>query len=303
PKVRAFNRQFPENATWHFVNLPLGTRTYEEARAFTSPSDVVHAIHRCIAVLESPEPIPGEFNRLEALCLLVHFVGDVHQPLHCGSGYYRLEDPHRPELVKAPARAIGLPSDRGGNGLFYAPGQSLHLLWDVGLVEEVAGFSKDYRLLLAAMTKASQDVPVTPGDYHDWAELWAAESVRIADSAYKGIQFGDAVLTEDRESVEVIVTLPADYADANAALVLRQLVRAAVRLAQLLDRIAWPQGIPAAALRSPSSGKLAGLSNFTRWTTDPKRRATFLEEFCRSERTPALAGNEPFPACLEDSRP
>jgi hypothetical protein len=240
PEAQAFNRQFPKNPTWHFVNLPLGTRAYEDAKAFTSPDDVVHAIRRCIVVLESPEPVPGEFNRVEALRLLVHFVGDIQQPLHCGSGYYRLEDPHRPQLVKEPARALGLPSDRGGNGLFYAPEQRLHLLWDVGLVERITG-SKDYHLLATALAKASQDVPVTSGDYHDWAKLWAVESVRVADVAYEEVQFGDAVLSEDRASVQISVSLPPNYVDASVVLVTRQLAKGAARFSQLLEKIAWPQ--------------------------------------------------------------
>jgi hypothetical protein len=32
------------------------------------------------------EPRPDDFTKPQALRLLVHFVGDIHQPLHCGTG-------------------------------------------------------------------------------------------------------------------------------------------------------------------------------------------------------------------------
>jgi hypothetical protein len=239
PEALAFNQRFPGNSSWHFVNLPLGTRDYEAAKAFTSRHDVVQTICQCITVLESPKPIEGEFNRVEALRLLVHMVGDIHQPLHCGCGYYRLDDPRHPQLIKDPAQAAGLPSDRGGNGLFYGPNEELHLFWDVGLVEGITG-SKDYRLLAAYLAKRAEPLPVTPGDYHHWAASWAVESVEAADKAYDGIRFEDAQLNGDRTFVRISIELPAGYAEANTAIAASRLTKGAARLAQLLDRINWP---------------------------------------------------------------
>ena len=52
--AEAFNRQFPNNTSWHFVNLPLGTISMAEAEPFMpGKNDVIHAIVRCIAVLET----------------------------------------------------------------------------------------------------------------------------------------------------------------------------------------------------------------------------------------------------------
>src|ERR1700688_4646828 len=108
----AFNRQFPNNASWHFVDLPLGTSSFVEAEQFIQgKNDVVDAIERCIAVLEAHETIAGELSRTQALRLLVHLVGDIHQPLHCGTGFYRLSDTQRPLLVTSPGEAVGLPND------------------------------------------------------------------------------------------------------------------------------------------------------------------------------------------------
>ena len=242
PDAEAFNRQFPNNTSWHFVDLPLGTCSFAEAEQFIhGKDDVVHAIERCVTVLEARESVPGELTRTEALRLLIHFVGDIHQPLHCGTGFYRLSDTEPPVLVTNPEEAFGLPNDRGGNDLFYGPKEELHALWDSGLVEEIAD-TYDFRSLAALLRQKylRRSWPATSGDYHRWAETWALESVKLANSAYAGIRFNSVETMNDPNSLWISITLPVDYEQKNTAVAAQQLVKAAVRLAQLLDRLRWP---------------------------------------------------------------
>jgi hypothetical protein len=238
----AFNREFPNNTSWHFVNLPLATISMAEAESFTiGKNDVIHAIERCIAVLESGKTGSGELSRTQAFRLLVHLVGDIHQPLHCGSGFYRLSDTKPPVLVTDPAEALGLPNDRGGNDLFYGPKEELHALWDIGLVAQIAD-TFDFRSLEAVLRQDyfRPPAPVTPDDYHRWPEVWALESVKLAKAAYLGIRFNAVETMGARDPLWISVTLPPDYEKKSKALAAQQLVRAAVRLAQLLDRLQWP---------------------------------------------------------------
>jgi S1/P1 Nuclease len=240
--AEAFNRDFPNNASWHFVDLPLATASMEEAEPFTpGKNDVIHAIERCITVLETGASVSGELRRTQALRLLVHFVGDIHQPLHCGTGFYRLSDTKPPVLVTDPSEALGLPNDRGGNDLFYGPKEELHALWDIGLVAQIAD-TFDFRSLEAVLKQDyfRPSSPVTSGDYHRWPEVWALESVRLAKDAYFGIRFNNVETMGEREPLWIPITLPGDYEKKNTALAAQQLVRAAVRLAQLLDRLRWP---------------------------------------------------------------
>ena len=240
--AEAFNREFPNNASWHFVNLPLATVSMAEAEPFVrGKSNVIQAIERCIAVLESGAPASGELSRRQAFRLLVHLVGDIHQPLHCGTGFYRLSDTEPPVLVTDPAEALGLPNDRGGNDLFYGPKEELHALWDIGLVEEIAD-TFDFRSLEAVLRQdyLRSSSPVTPGDYHRWPEAWALESVKLANAAYLAIRFKTVETMGERDPLWISVTLPPDYEKKNKELAAQQLVRAAVRLAQLLDRLRWP---------------------------------------------------------------
>ena len=240
--AEAFNRQFPANPSWHFVNLPLGTSSFAEAERFIQgQNDVIHAIERCIAVLEARESVSGELSRTQALRLLVHFVGDIHQPLHCGTGFYRLSDTKPPALVTNPQEAFGLPNDRGGNDLFYGPKEELHALWDIGLVEEIAD-TFDFRSLEAYLRQEylRRSWPPTAGDFHRWAETWALESVKVANSAYAGIRYNSFETMDEPNPLWISITLPPDYEEKNTTVAAQQLIKAAVRLAQLLDQLRWP---------------------------------------------------------------
>jgi len=116
PEAIKFNKSFPNNHEWHFVNLALGTAKYTDNCPVCSPDDVVHAINNCIATLEGHAQ---QMTKLQALRLLVHFAGDIHQPLHVGTGYYNAADVNSPQLITDPVEALSKPSDVGGNDLFY----------------------------------------------------------------------------------------------------------------------------------------------------------------------------------------
>ena len=238
-----FNRQFPNNASWHFVDLPLGTGSLAEAErlfrgkmtSFT-PSNVASWFWR------ARRTVPGESSRTQALRLLVHFVGDIHQPLHCGTGFYRISDTEPPVLVTNPQEAFGLPNDRGGNDLFYGPKEELHALWDIGLVAEIAD-TFDFRSLEAILR---QIIPQS---------LMARHAGRLSSLGRNlGPGVGDRWRNQPMPGSDstllkpwanpnrlwISITLPSDYEAKNRALAAQQLSKAAVRLAQLLDRIQWP---------------------------------------------------------------
>lgn len=237
-----FNRKFPRSGTWHYVNLPLGTISYDQVSGFTRPDDVIHSIARCVQVLESPTPEPETFTKVQALRLLVHFVGDIHQPLHCGTGFYSFPRSGGLRLITAPVEASDKPNDRGGNLLFYGLNaiEQLHALWDRVLVERVDN-SIDYKMLADFLTKSyvPKEMAKTPGDYHHWAETWAIESVGVAALAYRGIAFGIPEFDSNQHLVRVNITLPTNYLETSRAYAAEQLARAGVRLAQLLDSVVW----------------------------------------------------------------
>jgi hypothetical protein len=70
-------------ARWPFVDIPLAAQDYDEARDSASSLEgdcVIHELARNLRDLTDPDPSTAQ--RREALKFVVHFVGDVNQPLH-----------------------------------------------------------------------------------------------------------------------------------------------------------------------------------------------------------------------------
>jgi hypothetical protein len=69
------------SASWHYVNFPRDTCTYDPARDCPDGQCVVCAIDEQLAILASNTT---DEKRLVALKYVVHLVADIHQPLHAG---------------------------------------------------------------------------------------------------------------------------------------------------------------------------------------------------------------------------
>jgi S1/P1 Nuclease len=76
-----FRTQHPETGPWHYVDIPLGT-TRRDVEKFCDPKEscVTRAITEQLAILRSADA--DARKRADALRFLIHFVGDLHQPLH-----------------------------------------------------------------------------------------------------------------------------------------------------------------------------------------------------------------------------
>ena len=102
-----------EEGSWHYTNIEEGQWTYDAERDCPSGACVTEKIHEFSGILVD-RSVPLR-QRKDALKFLVHFVGDVHQPLHLGN-----------------------LKDRGGGTLrfpYKGKDVSLHYLWDGGLID------------------------------------------------------------------------------------------------------------------------------------------------------------------------
>ncbi|MEO8035411.1 MAG: S1/P1 nuclease, partial [Acidobacteriota bacterium] len=76
----------PETSNWHFVNIPKDDTAYDEARDCPPQASevgrdcAVAAIEHFTSVVS--DATAPKATRARALTFLVHFVGDIHQPLH-----------------------------------------------------------------------------------------------------------------------------------------------------------------------------------------------------------------------------
>lgn len=235
-----FIQAFPYNATWHYVDMPLDVKSYQEAKGFTTRDDVVQQINLCIDCLEGKA---NTLNKRIALRVLVHLVGDIHQPMHCASGFFDVSDTRHPVLKTDPVSCLPLKKqkleDRGANQLFFGPEKydQMHALWDFELVKRLAGLKNLAKLLQDTLPKVNA---TTAGDHHTWAEQWAGESVALARAAYADIEFGTCTLNTTGKGPKIErmeVKLPADYIDKHKTVAGVQMVKAAARTAAVLNAI------------------------------------------------------------------
>lgn len=128
----------PTTAAWHYVNFARGDCVYDSERDCPDGKCVVGAIERQTKVLQAAST-PDE--RLGALKYLVHFVADVHQPLHAGYA-----------------------DDKGGNQYqlqAFMRGSNLHALWDSGLIKNL---NEVPEILAARLQRSSAAVPAAELD-------------------------------------------------------------------------------------------------------------------------------------------
>jgi hypothetical protein len=101
--------------TFHFDDVAIQRDSFERTDQGTNPHDLVAAIGAAIAVLtDHPVQSPFPFfirDKKEALLLLAHFIGDLHQPLHVGSVYLdangKLVDPDVAHAIDPATETIG----------------------------------------------------------------------------------------------------------------------------------------------------------------------------------------------------
>ena len=99
---------------WHWVTIPNG-QTYEQSEK-NPKGDVIEAIERIIAELKSGK-LSGK-DEVIKLKMLIHLVGDIHQPLH-----------------------VGIGPDRGGNNvrvMWFRADSNLHRVWDSDMIDDKA---------------------------------------------------------------------------------------------------------------------------------------------------------------------
>lgn len=221
--------------TFHFDDVAIERNGFDRSFQGTSPHDLVAAIAAAIAVL-SDKPVPPTFafsikDKREALLLLTHFIGDLHQPLHVGSVYLdnngQLVDPDV-------AHAIDPANDTIGGNFIQDQNINLHAEWDD--IPTDIGDAATRELLAAARV-----VPASPGGPDDWPAAWASDTVMVAHEAFAGLTFTFNQPQPPSTRIQWTVA----FEDHTAYLWLadqikrKQLAKGGARLAEILNTI-WP---------------------------------------------------------------
>lgn len=182
---------------WHFLDLADGEdyATVEHSH----DGDVVEAITDMVAILKNSKATAEE--KSNALKFVVHFMGDIHQPLH-----------------------VGRPDDRGGNDykvIFEGRKTNLHTLWDSIMIMKSPMDHIAYANYLEtnSFITAPYDIP----------EIAFSTIIQECMGARKSVY--------DFKDVAGPVVLDAQYYNKNLALMNHQLLSGGKRLASLLNTI------------------------------------------------------------------
>ncbi|MBT8385117.1 MAG: S1/P1 nuclease [Bacteroidia bacterium] len=188
------DRRYNDFYTWHYVNMPLDSN-YEESEK-NPKGDLVTGINKCISVLKDHNS--SDEDKVFYLKLLVHFIGDLHQPMH-----------------------IGRAEDKGGNTIqvqWFGKGTNLHRVWDENMIEE---WKMSY-LELADNTEdlsKEQIKAIQSGSIVDWVH----DTHELSKTTYASVEVGE--------------NLRYRYSYDHFGTVRKQLQKGGIRLAKLLNDI------------------------------------------------------------------
>jgi len=196
-------RKYPElkeTANWHFLNLPLGLsfEAFKNTIDTMKQANVYSALSKSIETLKQTSATRKE--KTEALKFVLHFVGDIHQPMH-----------------------ISRAEDKGGNTIqlnFDGKGTNLHSLIDTKLLER-DGLRYD------SLAIEFNDIPRRK--IRRWQKdpiiEWAWESYQISSKLYDEVDNMKSRNIGD------------DYYKSHIKMVRKRVQQASVRLAGLLNNI------------------------------------------------------------------
>lgn len=140
---------------WHWVTIPEG-QSYQQS--IKNPNgDIIQTLERVIAELKTKKLTVRE--QLQHLKILIHLMGDIHQPLH-----------------------VGALADKGGNDvmvMWFRTNSNLHRVWDSAMID-------DTRLSYTELAQ-SLDTP-TEEELNSWQKTsildWAMESQSYQEQVY-----------------------------------------------------------------------------------------------------------------------
>ncbi|RPD98196.1 S1/P1 Nuclease [Aureibaculum marinum] len=188
------DKRYNEFYSWHYINMPFD-KTYETSKK-NPKGDLVTGINKCIEVLKDNNSTKED--KAFYLKMLVHLVGDLHQPMH-----------------------IGRPEDKGGNTIqvqWFGRGTNLHRVWDSDMIKEWGMSYLELADNAEDLSKAQIKV-IEQGTVIDWVN----EVHQTTKKVYNSVKVGENLRYQY------------NYDHFNTAR--HQLQLAGIRLAKLLNDI------------------------------------------------------------------
>jgi hypothetical protein len=215
---------------FHFENIAIQRGRFDRSFQGTADHDLVAAVGAAIAVLtDKPAPPPFSIkDKKEALLLLTHFMGDLHQPLHVGAVFLGLDG----KLVDPDIdHRIDPATETAGGNFIQDQNVNLHHEWD-DIPQDIGDAST------RELEADARSIPASQGPMESWPVAWASETILIARDAFKGLSF-QIVDQPPRQKWSVAFDDPTGYRQSADTIKRKQLAKGGARLAEILNAI-WP---------------------------------------------------------------
>ncbi len=155
-EIKSDPKQYAHTVPWHFIQIADGQR-FEDV-AHPPEGDIFTALVQVEGILLNAKATLSQ--KREALRFMVHFVGDLHQPLHVGNG-----------------------TDRGGNWCsvsWMSKLSNLHAVWDSDMIDSLKLSFTEYSKFLESALSPQNEKQWAGGRYADWI----SESQSLRESVY-----------------------------------------------------------------------------------------------------------------------
>ena len=282
PEQLAYTAVNPRHNEYHYANVPFQLPHYHDGVVGGADIDIVQTLKQAIAVLQGktdPALNPHKFSKLQALLLVAHMTGDIHQPLHMGSAYIGADGKFAVPAKQADIDGVNIFESRGGNSLLLdddkvealskplIEGEStplpegvvkwktrpFHSYWDSTVVDYAMRRSSTktpeqfaQKMIGEQFAKKMIDgkpvVATNTGDPTTWPYQWADEALAASKQAYSDVTPGKRDSQPNRRGViehKFALEMGPNYPVPSSALARTQLVRGGYHLAALLQAI-WP---------------------------------------------------------------
>lgn len=188
------DRRYDYTRTWHWATIPDGM-TYEDAEQ-DEGGDIIRALETLIAELKEGGLSAEEEQ--DKLKMVIHMVGDIHQPLHVGTG-----------------------EDLGGNQVrvqWMGENSNLHRVWDTDIIMSL---NMSYTELAKELKQR-----VKPEQIEEW------QRATVRDWAYESMSYRARIYNLPEN-----MRVGYEYRYHNLDIVFLRLSQAGIRMAGVLNEI------------------------------------------------------------------
>lgn len=215
-EIKSDPSNFQHTFNWHYTTWQTEDHDHSEAEETPATGFLLKSIGEQLAVLR--DPAAADDKKAFALKFVIHLVGDLHMPLHVGTG-----------------------TDQGGNlchVTFMGKPTNLHALWDEGMISFTSLSFTEMAKFITEEKKIDDFVAAQSGSLIDWAlesknivaTLYPADGVASSGAGSMKAYCKKEVLPEE------IPKLSYEYSYKFMPVVQKRLYEAGVRLAMLLNQ-------------------------------------------------------------------